>query len=75
MSHRSIMSVSLLSLIVMILAVILGSGLIDVPETPTSPEDPIVPPIPEEYPFDNEIPDGFTLDLERNVLSAEDTVT
>ncbi len=75
MSHRSIVFVSLLSLVMMILAVILGSGLIDVPETPTSPEDPVIPPIPEEYPFDNEIPDGFTLDLERNVLSAEDTVT
>ena len=63
-----------LSVILMIIAALLGSGVIDVPDSPPSPDDPIIPDDPEDYPFDNVIPDGFTLDLEENVLSAGETV-
>ena len=74
MSRGSVMSVSILSVILMIIAALLGSGVIDVPDSPPSPDDPIIPDDPEDYPFDNVIPDGFTLDLEENVLSAGETV-
>ncbi|MGN0098065.1 MAG: hypothetical protein ACI38Y_01910 [Candidatus Methanomethylophilaceae archaeon] len=75
MSSGHVMSVSIISVLMIILAAFLGWGIIDDPDVPLSPDIPSVPEGPEEYPFDNDIPDGFTLDLKDNILSTDGEVT
>lgn len=71
MNPRPVMYASALALILVILAALLGPWASEGPDVPDDPDDPVLP----EYPFDNQIPEGFSFDQRKNILSATGVVS